>query len=368
MQREIIRRFMRALSETTSVGRAAVDEALRACSIFDWLDGLIDCFIFDCERASSTEEFLIGSCGIDLNKKDTGAISGVDTSIVVKPTVVDYPAGTSFEIDGLTVNVRNTLDDIQRLVVRNLYSWQLKGALDLIKESYGENYSFDPRGAATVRELAIQFVSSGNFMARAGHRYTLKTGATSALALQINTAYYDVDGTWTGEISFERVLAHEMTHAVMAAHIIRYAELPACIKEGIAELTHGINDQRRSTIEELSSDATKLRAALSSSGGTMYAAGYMLMRYLAIKKPRSMTLTAIFWRRSQTQQLIELLLVETDDVFFVVDGRDRHHRIARELHALIVIILVEIDVALLVFDALRLEIPLDLMAPGALLD
>ncbi len=288
MQREVIRRFMRALVETPSIGRAAVDEALRACSNFDGLDGLIDRFLFDCERASSAEKFLIDKCGIDLDSGDTGSIIGVDTSSVVKPNVVDYPATTSFELDGLTVNVppQNTLDKIQRLIVRNLYNWQLKGALELIQESYGENYSFDPRGAATVRELEIKFVSSGNFMARAGHRYMLKTGATSALALQINTAYYDADGTWTGEISFERVLAHEMTHAVMAANIIHYAELPAYIKEGIAELTHGINDQRRSMIESLSSDAATLRAALSSSGGTMYAAGYMLMRYFARQAAR----------------------------------------------------------------------------------
>ncbi len=295
---KVMQKFMRALDETTLIGRAAVDEAIRSCSTFDGLDGLIENFIADCESASTAEEFLLDKCGIDLDNEDTGAITGSDAggSIVKtaksiipgKSGAVDYPEGTSFELDGLSVNVpsRNTLDDVQQRIIRDLYGWQLKGAFDLIKESYGDNYSFDPRGAAKVRTLEIKFVSSGAFMARAGHRYALRTGETTALALQINTGYCDADGQWSGEVSFERVLAHEMTHAVMAANINYYSELPSFIKEGVAELTHGIDDQRRAAIESLSKDATNLRAALSSSGGMMYTAGYMLMRYFARQAAR----------------------------------------------------------------------------------
>lgn len=302
-QQKVIRRFMRALDE------AALDEAIRSCSSFDGLDGLINQFISDCEGASSAEEFLLDKCGIVLDNDDTGAITGSDAggsitktaeSIVEESGEANYPEGTSFEIDGLTVNVpeRDTLTEAQQNVIRGLYSWWVKGALDLIKESYGENYSFGSSGSATVRELDIEFVSSGSFMAQSGHRYSLETGEATALVLQINMKFYnslsadDVDGVTTAPsaVYLDRALAHEMTHAVMAANVTHFAELPGYIKEGIAELTHGIDDQRRSSIETLAGDATKLRAALSSSVGTVrvngvtaptYAAGYMLMRYLA---------------------------------------------------------------------------------------
>jgi len=63
--------------------------------------------------------------------------------------------------------------------------------------------------------------------------------------------------------------------------------LPQFITEGMAELTHGIDDERKSNIKELAENYTKLQNALNlSEVGTTgtrdpYSGGYMFLRYLA---------------------------------------------------------------------------------------
>lgn len=83
----------------------------------------------------------------------------------------------------------------------------------------------------------------------------------------------------------DRVIAHEMTHALMAANIDNFSDLPAYIKEGTAELVHGIDDQRKDVIETLAQNNGVLETALNYTGGNpgenVYAAGYMALRYLA---------------------------------------------------------------------------------------
>ena len=305
-QQEVIRRFMASLDKTPLEGTDAVDAAVRACSDFDDLDALIDQFISDCENA---DDFLKNYCGIDLDNEDTGAITGFDAggstvktneSIVLESGDASYPEGTSFEINGLTVNIpeQDELTDAQQTIIRGLYSWWLSGALDLIAESYGSNYSFDDSSSATVKEITVEFVDSGTFLAQCGHRYKIASGKATSLLLQINMKYYksikadDLNGKGnsTNASCLDRVLAHELTHAVMAANINNFGELPGYIKEGMAELTHGIDDARKKAITTLAGDSTKLKTALSSSTNTVkisgitapsYAAGYMLLRYLA---------------------------------------------------------------------------------------
>ena len=308
-QREVIRRFMASLDKTPFKGTDALDAAVRACSDFGGIDELIDQFISDCENAESADDFLKTYCGIDLDNEDTGAITGADAggdtvktaeSIVEESGEAGYPEGTSFVVNGLTINVpeQSELTDAQQRIVRGLYSWWMSGAFDLINESYGDNYGFDDSGSATVKELTIEFVDRGSFLAQSGHRYKIASGKATALTLQINMSYYrsiaedDVDGTSnrSNAAYLDRTLAHEMTHAVMAANINYFSELPAYLKEGMSEITHGIDDTRTKAITTLAGNATKLRAAFTTSvspvtvsgvTGASYAAGYMLLRYLA---------------------------------------------------------------------------------------
>ena len=86
----------------------------------------------------------------------------------------------------------------------------------------------------------------------------------------------------------DRVLSHEFTHAVMDANI-RYATgdkgLPQFIKDGMSELTHGIDDDRKDDIKAYASDSTTLNKALDVTKlyqhYPAYAGGYMFLRYLA---------------------------------------------------------------------------------------
>ena len=98
----------------------------------------------------------------------------------------------------------------------------------------------------------------------------------------------NADGKMSGSDNFylDRTLAHEFTHAVMAANINYYMVLPQFVKEGMAELTHGVDDDRYSLIKSLSTNATALGNWLDTSNtntgqSNAYAAGYMFFRYLA---------------------------------------------------------------------------------------
>ena len=83
----------------------------------------------------------------------------------------------------------------------------------------------------------------------------------------------------------DRTLAHELTHAVMAVNLDNYSSLPVYIREGTAELVHGIDDERRNTIVALltsrTADLEKVFSTGDGDGSDAYAAGYLLLRYLA---------------------------------------------------------------------------------------
>ena len=82
----------------------------------------------------------------------------------------------------------------------------------------------------------------------------------------------------------DRVIAHEFTH--VAQSFFMGERFPQFLEEGLAELTHGIDDMRDFEIESVASDADLLEACLDldnyDTGDVFYyAAGYMFLRYLA---------------------------------------------------------------------------------------
>ena len=118
------------------------------------------------------------------------------------------------------------------------------------------------------------------------------------IGLKISMAYYsnisnqNVNGydNFSQQSYLDRVIAHELTHSAMAANIKYFYNMPAIIVEGMAELTHGIDDTRKGDIQKLAGDSSLLSQALRLSTGYNYvsgvnapdyAGGYMLLRYLA---------------------------------------------------------------------------------------
>ena len=212
--------------------------------------------------------------------------------------------GSSFSVNGLTINVPPPQNATQQNIINGLYTWWAKKALDLVEQSYGSDYRFD-NPSASVREMNLQFVSDNtSALALVGSTYNVTTGRAVALSLRINMKYYNdlradnVDGASDykqGHIRagyLDRTLAHEFTHAVMAANVDHFNDLPAWLKEGTAEMTHGISDERGIDMEALAAAPDKFLKALTSQpdatqvivegvNAPSYAAGFILLNYFA---------------------------------------------------------------------------------------
>ncbi|WP_029541413.1 calcium-binding protein [Selenomonas sp. AB3002] len=154
-------------------------------------------------------------------------------------------------------------------------------------DSYG--LTFNESGTTVNTISSINFVNlADDTLALVNHQYHTDDGKATALSLTINMRYYanlgaDVNGT-AKNTHLDRVIAHEMTHAAMAANIDFFHTMPISVKEGAAELVHGIDDERTLAIKQLARNADNLKTVLSSDsnyGEHSYAGGYMLLRYLA---------------------------------------------------------------------------------------
>ena len=262
---------------------------------------------------SGLDRFLKTYCGINLPNEDTGAISGADaggpevkTPVTVVPEngeIEDLlsPGTTEFTVNGLTFKLDSETYDPssenQKYIVDSLYTWWADESLKLIEESYGLNFTEE---GVTSNEITVKFVNNNeSYLAQVSYDYTWRTlndeivSWTTDLILNINMSHFeslntsDVSG-FAGRSSgyLDRTIAHELTHAVMAANTERvFGYMPVYLKEGLAELIHGIDDFRPSTIIYLakSDNVVDLEGVLNDriGGSHRYAGGYMLMRYFA---------------------------------------------------------------------------------------
>ncbi len=317
-QQEVIKAFMRSLDNSTKSGADALDEAVKSCSggKFSSMQNLIDCFIRDVGKYggtytydTTTRDFLEKYCGIILYNQDTGAITGSDAgtskvktnqSIVAESGAVkSFPSGGQTTINGLTIHWpdKAKLSSDQRAITDRIYTWWASGALNLIQESLG--MSFQEAGA-TVKDINIEFYNKANdnILASVESTHSWFTGKTKTLTLNINMHYYsnfdrnDVNGAPSGDntsLYFDRTLAHEFVHAVMAANIDNFDKLPIFVTEGLAELVHGIDDVRTYELRTLATTGRveelkkmfSIRGTYYNYGSASYAGGYMLFRYLA---------------------------------------------------------------------------------------
>lgn len=306
---QVIAKFMSSLNRTKLIGIEAVDEATRKSSKFSSAEEVIDYMINDCRRINNADTFLRDCCDIIFDNADTGSITGWDSgtsNTKTKDSIVDEFGsarvfrGSSFTVNGLKVNVPPNPRGVQQNIINGLYTWWVKNALDLVEASYGLLYRFDnPR--ATVREINVEFVNEDtNFLATVYHTHI--NGKANSLLLKINMKYYsklnidDANGSsgTRGATFLDRTLAHEFTHATMAANIPYFCKLPGWLVEGTAELTHGIADERRADLEVLGADWRKLKAALVQTDNPyaiqiagvyspIYAGGFILLHYFAKK-------------------------------------------------------------------------------------
>ena len=296
-----IKSLFNELDGTNRRGTAALDAAVSSMSNFKSWQSLIDTMVKDCAVYDGHYvDFLKDQCDIVLDNVDVGAITGSDaggskvkTAETIVPESGDwrYPDSDTVTISGLTVKfpAKSSLNSAQQWIVGALNTWWIANGLSLINSSYAMNFNESDTSISTIE---VKFENSSNSSLLAYVSYDRKRKA-SKLYLTINMRKYrDIDQsdpngyTSNAPIYLDRTIAHELTHAVMAANIDYFYELPAVFTEGVAEMTHGIDDQRRLLLIELASSSSKLKSALGTTATngistTNYAAGYMLMRYLA---------------------------------------------------------------------------------------
>ena len=317
-EKDVIQKFMKVLDENNSDGRSRLDYAVSVASggYFKSIDAAMNQMVADCKNAGNSDTFLKDCCGIDLSNDDTGAITGSDAGGTETKTATSIvpesgSLNKSFKKDnfttssGLKVKLSSNFEDLsdtEKNIWRGLKTWWMESALNLIKESYGENFGFGPNSSATVTEIEVEFSTDTRVLAAVD---TLGMSTTTRLRLRINKDYFqsaDPDSKATikdKEYYLDRTLAHEMTHAVMAANINYHENLPRLIREGMSELTHGIDDEKKSEIQNLAGNSELLKKSLRISTDFQktvsvkqnkktvtvdnpdYVAGYMFLRYLA---------------------------------------------------------------------------------------
>ena len=178
---------------------------------------------------------------------------------------------------------------VKQTIIKALNSEWIDSSLSLIKEAYGLSFTEDD---TSVRTMDMDFENSGGTTLA----YVLSefTGnKTTKLSMRVNMDFYDklnqtdVNGSTStaGAGYLDRTIAHELTHAVMSANIDNFADLPLYISEGAAELTHGIDDERKTALKGMTAANYTDMFASGGTAGTEqpYAGGYAFLRYLNVK-------------------------------------------------------------------------------------
>ncbi len=299
-QQAVMKKFMASLDKTELSGRAAIDEAIKAVSSFGSYQEVLNKFAADYKAAGNWHTFLVKYCGIILDNKDTGAISGADcggasvkgaSDILPSKGSAKYPSGDSFTISGLTiygVPDKSELTADQQYIVKALYSWWISDALKLIKESYGLTFTAED---TTNNRLKLEFVDNAevNYMAYVSFDDNGDGKEFESRVLCVNMAYfknmsssnrhgYSDVADWT----LDRTIIHELVHGIMASNVNYLGDLPMAILEGgTAEVIHGIDDKRYDSIIAIAKDFESLVKSLltTSPQGDWYSGGYIFMRY-----------------------------------------------------------------------------------------
>ncbi|MBE8953597.1 MAG: calcium-binding protein [Quinella sp. 1Q7] len=308
-QQGIIKTFMAALDKTPLKAMAALDTAIQVSSAFTNTQAVINQLIKDCksyiaaDKKNGWDKFLREKCGINLSNTDTGAITGLDAggskktseNIVPESGSLKKFTDQSFTVNGLTFTLDKPFKKLsakEKFIWQGLYTWWAKGALDLIKTSYG--YSFTDSDVH-FKKITVSFVEDNSTTELAWNDYHDRNsdgkadGKVDAVELVVNMRYYKNIVTtnpngYSKDTKFylDKTLAHELTHTLMHAKVLYGYELPKFIKEGWAELTAGIDDERAGDITYLAKNPSVLSNTLNGkSDSYAYSAGYVFMRYLA---------------------------------------------------------------------------------------
>lgn len=250
----------------------------------------------------ATKKYLQNYCGINLDNNDSGAITGKDAggtkrktkeSIIPESNISNLKTVTKEKntIAGVTFHWAKTTNKTEKFIQNCIYTWWAKNGLKLINDSYGLSFTSKH---VTVKDIYIKFNNNRPTPAWTKSYYNSITGKTNKLELTFNKNYWkNIDYTNSnGQIKnksdkryLDETIAHELTHAVMAANIKNCSSLPICLREGSAELTAGVDTEYDYAISGVAdaADTANLKKKLSSKTvtSTSYYGGYTMLRYFA---------------------------------------------------------------------------------------
>lgn len=126
-----------------------------------------------------------------------------------------------------------------------------------------------------------------NTAARVSYSHYGTPGPAASLELQIDMADFSPtswpDGNG-GMISQDRIIAHEMVHAAMAASVNVSTGMQTWFMEGVAEAVHGADERLSITLADMSTQSlvSRIGTGTSAWGGTSddYSMAYAAVRYM----------------------------------------------------------------------------------------
>ena len=237
---------------------------------------------------------------------------------VIEELTVLWDAYKDVTTDRYSINLKS-----KEFIIKGLNSTWIKYSLQLIEESLGVSFNERDedslRGVISTDKLWIHFVNDGGasgsplwiksyFNEDQNNEEIAYNQKTTDLHMYLNMFYLnDIDktspyGRIPGyELTLDRLIAHELTHAVLSANLDYYKELPDYISEGLAELVHGIDDIRKDAMisfirnypNEIKSFylTGELSGYLSTNpfvNQFYHVSGYIILRYMAEQSARKL--------------------------------------------------------------------------------
>lgn len=160
-------------------------------------------------------------------------------------------------------------------------SWLAQGE-QMVRQFYG----IEGDGA----DITVQFVDDQSYLASVSFTGTeVNTGKIVNMSLNIDFGDFDPagwpNGSGNGSLNNDRIIAHELTHAIMG-RALNMGGMPLWFIEGTAEFIHGADDRLRNDITATAGANTAAKVAtlmsthLNAGSVQMYSAGYAAVRYI----------------------------------------------------------------------------------------
>lgn len=189
---------------------------------------------------------------------------------------------TEFNTVKLLNRTESTDDSVSQLIIQGLKTGWMELATNMIQTHFGLT--------ASNRQLPVYIVdgAAGGTLAYVQSSWS---GATLVgLALYIERADFSPSTLPNGvnpygDMYNDRIIAHEMVHAVMADQMSNFASLPNWFKEGTAEFIHGADERLKNDVS-INGLASVVAVGASAIGGgwagnsQYYSGSYLAIKYL----------------------------------------------------------------------------------------